>query len=269
MVQHDIWTSDLLHSHLPYKVFLGRALQAGELPLWMPDIFSGLPFLAQIESSALYPPHMVLFALLDPFTALNAALTLDTLLAALGAAALARALGASGVGSALAAVIYAWSGFSISHYRHLNMHAAAALLPWAMLWLERLIAGHRRAGVAVALVLALQTLAGHPQITFISLLLMGGRAAIALRRPERIRVAWESALAVALGLGLAAVVLLPTWRFSQSALGTAQPTWEYASLFPYKWRDLWTWVYPNSSRNGLWRAARGSKHMTIRILMVG
>ena len=82
----------------------------------------------------------------------------------------------------------------------------------------------------MALVLALQTLAGHPQITFISLLLMGCRAALSLRRPDRVRIAWQSSLAVALGLGLSAMVLLPTWRFSQSALDSFSITSSNFSL---------------------------------------
>ncbi|MFT5686505.1 MAG: hypothetical protein ACI8RZ_007461 [Myxococcota bacterium] len=245
IIQHDIWISDLLHSQLPYRAFLGESLRAGHFPLWMPDIFSGVPFLAQIEAGGLYPPHLLLFALLEPFTALNVALGLDMLLMATGAAALARCYGASATASALAAVVYAWCGFSISHFRHLNMHAAAALLPWMVLALERLIAGRPRAGIVLAMLLGLQLLAGHPQITWIALLLLGARTAVALpRSPDRVRIAVSALSAVILGAGLSAVQLLPVAKFTGQSLATVAPTWEYAAAYPYRWLDLLTWVYP-------------------------
>ncbi len=245
IIQHDIWISDLLHSQLPYRAFLGESLRAGHFPLWMPDIFSGVPFLAQIEAGGLYPPHLLIFALLPPFSALNVALGLDMLLMALGAAALARRLGASHTASALAAVVYAWCGFSISHFRHINMHAAAALLPWMVLALEGVIAGQRRAGIALAGLIGLQLLAGHPQITWISLLLLGARTAISLPgAPDRLRIAASALAAVVLGAGLSAVQLLPVARFTSQSLATVDPTWEYAAAYPYRWQDLLTWVYP-------------------------
>lgn len=245
VIQHDVWISDLLHNQLPYRAFLGQSLRQGQLPLWMPDLFSGVPFLAQIEAGALYPPHMVLFASLQPFSALNAALTADLLLMAGGAALLARRLGASPAASALAAVVFAWCGFSISHFRHLNMHAAAALLPWMALVLEQLLAGDRRAPARFAGLVGLQLLAGHPQIAWISLLLLGARTLVALSAtPQRVRVAGAALGAVALGVGLACVQLLPVAAFTRASLAAVEPTWEYASALPYTWTDLWTWVYP-------------------------
>ncbi|MDG1478289.1 MAG: YfhO family protein [Myxococcota bacterium] len=245
IIQHDIWISDLLHSQLPYRAYLGESLRAGHFPLWMPDIFSGVPFLSQIEAGGLYPPHLLIFALLEPLSALNVALGLDMLLMALGAAALARCYGATTAASALAAVVYAWSGFSISHFRHINMHAAAALLPWMVLALERLIEGRSRAGIGLAVLIGLQLLAGHPQITWIALLLLGVRTAAALpAAPDRMRIAASALSAVLLGAGLSAVQLLPVAAFTGQSLATVAPTWEYAAAYSYRFEDLLTWVYP-------------------------
>src|SRR5438067_1201527 len=56
--------SDLLAYHVPVKRFLVRTCQeTGELPLWCPSSFGGTPFVHDIQVSAFYPPHALLYAL--------------------------------------------------------------------------------------------------------------------------------------------------------------------------------------------------------------
>jgi len=248
VVQHDIWISDLLHAQLPYRVALGQALRAGELPLWMPELFSGVPLLAQAESGALYPPNIVLFGLFEPFRALGLAFLCDALLAASGTWWLLRRQGVGPAGAALGALVFAWSGFMLTHLRHPNMHAATAWLPWAVLALERVLAsGGRRGGPALALVLGLQLAAGHPQISYYTGLLLAARTLVHLLGPGR--RAWLStglavAAATALGGSLLAVQLLPGLAFTAESLGQVAPTWAYATDFPFRWEDLLVFVNP-------------------------
>jgi len=251
-IQHDIFISDLLHSQLPYKTFLGRSLAEGHLPLWMPDVFSGIPLLASIEAGPLFPPHALLYGLLDPYTALGLSLCLEIFAAALGAWFLARRLGAGPVPALLAGLAFSWSGFMVTHVRHLNMHASAAVLPWLLLALERLLASRgRRGGVTLALLMTLLVLAGHPQIVFIACLLLGARLlAHWLRRDwpaawrDRLREGVSFALACGLGLAAAAVQLMPTWAYTQQSLGQVEPTWAYAAAFPCPPRDLLALIWP-------------------------
>jgi len=248
VVQHDIWISDLLHAQLPYRMALGQALRAGELPLWMPELFSGVPLLAQAESGALYPPNIVLFGLFEPFRALGLVFLCDALLAAAGTWWLIRRQGAGPAGAALGALVFAWSGFMLTHLRHPNMHAATAWLPWAVLALERVLAsGGRRGGPALALVLGLQLAAGHPQISFYTGLLLAARTMVHLLGPGR--RSWLStglavAAATALGGALLAVQLLPGLAFTGESLGQVAPTWAYATDFPFRWQDLLVFVNP-------------------------
>lgn len=248
LVQHDIWISDLLHSQLPYKAFLGRQLAAGHFPLWMPDVFSGVPFLAQIEAGGLFLPHWPLFALFDPYRALGLALALDIVVGGLGAWALARRMGLPAHAALLAGVSFAWCGFLVTHGRHLNMHAAGALLPWILLALERLLAtAGRRGGPLLALLLALQLAAGHPQITWITGLVLGARWLAelpVLDNRGRLRSLLALGLAVGLGTALMAVQLVPVLAFTRSSLATTAPTWEYAAAFPFALSDLWALVWP-------------------------
>ncbi len=252
VVQHDVFISDLLHSQLPYKAYLGRALAEGHWPLWMPDIFSGVPFLASIEAAPLFPPHALLFGLLDPYAALGPVLCLELVAAALGAWFVARRAGAGPLPAVLAGLAFAWSGFMVTHVRHLNMHAAAAILPWMVLAAERLIATQgRRGGIALAILLGLQVLAGHPQLVYITGLLLAARLGFHWLRTDW-RQAWRSRLheglafgaAMGLGAALAAIQLVPSWAFTQQSLGKVEPTWTYATAFPCPPRDLLALIWP-------------------------
>lgn len=244
VIQHDVFASDLLHSQLPYRAFVGAELAAGRFPTWMPGIYSGIPLLAQIEAGALYLPHSLLFAAVEPFTALNLALLLDLLVAAGGAFHLARRQGRSPAAAAFAAVVFAWSGFFVSHVRHLNMHAAASLLPWIFAAFDDLLEG-RRAGPRLALLFGLQLAAGHPQISHLTGLVLGlrGLGAVAADR-RRLRGALGAAAALGLGGLLLAVQLLPTWAFVAQSLGTTPASWEQAAQFPLRWADLAAFAWP-------------------------
>jgi len=90
VLQHDVVLSDLIHNQFPYRAFLGEHLREGSLPLWMPDVYSGVPFLAQIEAGLFYVPHAVLFGLVEPYAALNLAIVLALVTSAAGAWALDR-----------------------------------------------------------------------------------------------------------------------------------------------------------------------------------
>jgi hypothetical protein len=91
--QHDVLLSDLLHVHVPYRVELHDRLSAGQLPQWWPDVCSGLPYLAQIETGVVWP-HNLVFAVLDPPTGLNFVWLCNMLIAGLSGWFYARTLGA-------------------------------------------------------------------------------------------------------------------------------------------------------------------------------
>src|SRR5574341_628511 len=51
-----VWfTRDLSRVYHPFAVELGRALDAGRLPLWAPALQAGFPLLAEGQIAALYP----------------------------------------------------------------------------------------------------------------------------------------------------------------------------------------------------------------------
>src|SRR5205814_2524575 len=73
----------------PLRVYLAQALLAGRVPLWDPDLFLGVPFLANPQTAVLYPPSWLF--LLGPVQVVYAAqLVLHAFLAAVFTYLLAR-----------------------------------------------------------------------------------------------------------------------------------------------------------------------------------
>jgi hypothetical protein len=236
--------SDLLTLHLPSRHFLVRSWQeTGELPLWCPYNFAGLPCVHDIQVSAFYPPHWPLLVLPEHW--LGAALSWLVVLHVIAAGwcmyGYARHQRLNGTGALVAAVGYMFAGKWLLHVLaggHYNM-VPLAWLPLVLWGLERAI--RRRslmdatwAGAAYALII----LGAYPYVTlyaglFVALWTLGTALEEAGYlghgtpgpRGATVRVlgrwaglgAWTALVAVALG----AVQLLPGLEFSAGASRSA------------------------------------------------
>src|SRR5947209_18043623 len=69
LLLHPSWVlysdySDLLTYQVPQMRFLvGSWQKTGQLPLWNPYSFAGMPFIHDLQVGAFYPPHLVLYFL--------------------------------------------------------------------------------------------------------------------------------------------------------------------------------------------------------------
>ncbi|GAB4478613.1 MAG: hypothetical protein Kow00124_23240 [Anaerolineae bacterium] len=211
---------DMFLYFYPYWDYRNAALGAGRLPLWNPDLFMGVPFLANIQAGVLYPPNWALIPFSTP-AAVKIAIIGHIIWAAAGTYLLARrALRQSITAALLAAITFALGGYLTAQVEHINQLQGLAWLPWLfLLWWEA-AAGSRRALFWLAVALALTLLAGHTQSAFIAGVGLGvwalwhtGVLWTRGRVRDVRRLAWPlSALALAslLAVGLAAAQLLPT-----------------------------------------------------------
>ncbi len=62
-VPHNELLSDLVLENLVWKEFIRSSVSQGEIPLWNPYLFSGVPFLAAGQHSALYPFSLLFLVL--------------------------------------------------------------------------------------------------------------------------------------------------------------------------------------------------------------
>ena len=248
VIQHDLGISDLTHNNLPMRLHLGGSLGTGEFPLWVPGIYGGYPFLAQPEAGAAYPPNLLLFGLLPPAAALNLSMLLPFLVSGVGVYFLCRELKLDAAGCLLAAMAFSFSGFFVSHVKHMNMVGAASWIPLILLCLERGVARARPAWLlAAGALFGLQILAGHPQISYyiagVMVVYFVARAWRLGRRCLLRMGPWFLGGLVA-GAGLAAIQILPTAELVSLSRRAGGIDFATASQFPYHLPDALTFLVP-------------------------
>ncbi len=270
---HNALISDLVIQNLVWKQFVLDSLAQGEIPLWNPNQFAGVPFLAAGQHSALYP-FSLLFLIL-PLTKAYGWFALSQLwLAGALMYVLGRVLGMRRGGAAIAGLVYQGGGFIVTSAAVFPMIVAAvAWLPLLLACIERIIElSGRPEGVRGRIVwwvalgagaLGLQTLAGHAEFTYYTLLIMALYAAWRLatvawsgRRStdgekvgswlERLGrpAVWLAAM-VGLGLMLAAVQLIPLYEVGQVNFREGSATFSEVLGWAYPWRDLVSLAMPN------------------------
>jgi O-antigen/teichoic acid export membrane protein len=221
--------SDLILENYVWKKFIRESITAGQIPLWNPYILSGQPFLANGQHSALYPFSLLFYIL--PLSRAYGWFTVSQLwLAGLFMYVFVRTLRANRLGALIAGVTYSLSAFFIVSVTFAMVIATAVWLPLILIMIEIIVRKQEEKGkidyspipyvVAGSLALGLQTLAGHVEITYYTLLVSGFyafcRLLILWRRQATPRFALRLAgwllVMVVLGLGLGAVQLGPMYE---------------------------------------------------------
>jgi hypothetical protein len=191
---------------VPLGVYIGARLREGKLPQWYPYEGLGEPFIGQLNESAFHPASW-LFAILPGPSALRWDLLLGYLAAGLGQLLLARRLGMSLTASALAAVVFAFSGYAISLSNLLPYLWGMASLPWLGLFAAEVTTRDRPWPwvAALALCWASIVVAGDSHSA-----LLGGLVVLFVAALTRgLRRLPLCVLASLLALGIAAAELLP------------------------------------------------------------
>jgi len=195
------------------------------VPLWNPNIVAGRPFQAN-DQSAVFSIYNLPAYVLPFWTALGWIGVLKLWVAAFGTYLLARRLAMGFAAALLAGLVFALNLKLVTWLSYPAM-GVWTFLPWLLLTTERLV---RRPGVlsacALAVVVALQFLAGHAESSFH--VLLGAAAFLVLRLWMARRSAQPAsglarplllfAGAIAGGAALAAVSLIP---FTELLLSSA------------------------------------------------
>ena len=264
---HNALLSDMVLQNLQWKSFIRAQISQGEIPLWNPHQFAGTPFFAAGQHSALYPLSIVYYVL--PLSAgYGWFILLNLWLAGLFMAGFLRSLGINRAGAGLAGLVYQLSGFLIANAVFPMIVAAAVWLPLILWMVENILRGRSLwifRGTALlwvvigAIALGCNILAGHVELTIYTLLISGYYAAFRLvwecmrRRRETgtvpLRWAATSSLwliaLVLLGLGLAALQLIPLYEFVQSNWRAERSSLETVRGYAHPIRDVLQFLLPN------------------------
>ena len=273
-VPHNELLSDLILENYAWKTFIRESIRARALPLWNPYVFAGIPFLAAGQHSALYP-FSIIFYILPLAHAYGWFSALQLMLAGLAMYAFARVLGIRRLGSLVAAITYMFSGFFIVSVVFSMIIAAAAWLPALLAIIEVIIQRHaerpggaRRSALpwvaAGAVILAVQFLAGHVEISIYTLMVMALYALWRLAWLARdtrdlhltARAVGHLALMGLLGLGLGAVQWVPLYELVSRSFREGSASYQDVVGWAYPTRQIITFFIPdffgNPSHHGYW-----------------
>ena len=222
----------------PYWDYRMEAFRAGVAPLWNPYLFTGAPFLANIQAAVLYPLHWPL-SWLRTEQALIWSAILHVWLASVFTYELARrSLRASRPAAFMAGLIFGLGGFTLARVENINQLNALAWLPALLLLFDETIRHASRQHwrkclvcfLALSVAIALQLLAGHTQTTFINMIGLGVWAIFSAGWPPR-PARLLPLLAILPALALSAAQLLPTLELMSLGLRTGGLDYRQAVSF--------------------------------------
>jgi hypothetical protein len=250
------WGTPLLQ-FVPWQRMAASMWRAGHLPLWNPLVGCGAPLAANYQTAAFYPLN-VLYLLLPAEVALSWTAALHLALAGWGMYRWGRAVGLDRFPAFIGALSLSGSGFLVA--RVALFPSVAFTFPWLAVWLWRaevlVRRGRPRDALWLGLSLGLGLLAGHAQTAFYGVLTLTAYLVFRTLQEARarrqgtirntqhairntqyvIRNAQLIGLALALGLGLAAVQLLPTAELMMQSQRSAGVDYDFAMTY-----SLWPW----------------------------
>lgn len=206
---------DLAAFYFPRELLLTRTGLTG----WNPHVFLGMPLAADPQAAAWEPVRALCRLLAVPVpAALGCFLLVYLAIATAGVWRLALRRGASSTGALLAVLAAVWGGMFVVRFRHVHIFTTLSLLPWILLFADRLLASRRLTdGLLIGLLIAWGALGGHPQIPYMAALFVAAWlcAGALFETPpgQRLGTLWAAGWRAAAGLfaaaGLLAFYLVP------------------------------------------------------------
>ncbi|MEM7116556.1 MAG: flippase [Chloroflexota bacterium] len=263
--------SDLIIQNYAWKQFINDSLADGQIPLWNPNLFAGVPFLATGQHGALYP--FSIFFLILPIAKAYGWYTVSQIwLAGVLAYLFGRVLGMRKASAAVVGFVYQGGGFLIVSAAVFPMIiGAVAWLPLLLACIEKVVQSAGRNGgnngrsltpllwaSLGAIGLGMQILAGHAEFTYYTLLIMAlyavWRVLSEVVYPSTGESRWQTRLIqpsiwlagmVAVGLMLGAVQFIPLFEVGQVNFREGSTTFEEVLGFAFPNRRILTLLLPN------------------------
>lgn len=159
---------DISRYYYPLRKFAADTFKSGELPLWNPYLFCGIPLHAAIQNSVFYPLSLIYY-LMDFTRGFGLFIILHVFLCGLFMYLFMKSCGISKWGSFLAALVFTFSGYIMSS---ISLTITLNSVTWFPLAMLVFLKGLKRPGykfsILLGMVLTLMFLAGDPSVTIAS-----------------------------------------------------------------------------------------------------
>jgi len=155
---------DISRYYYPIRTLITNIFRSGQIPLWNPHLFCGLPLHAAIQHSVFYPLSLIYY-ILGTTKGLSLFIIVHIFLSGFFMYLFTRSRNISEQGSLLSAITFAFSGYIMSA---LNLTIALCAVAWfplaMMLFLKGIRARSYKYSIGLGVVLTLMFLAGDPSI---------------------------------------------------------------------------------------------------------
>ena len=239
--------TDLSHQFIYWRDFGFRELKRGNLPLWNPYIFSGVPFLGGFQSALFYPPNF-LYLFFSLSRAVNIGIALHLFLLGFFMYLWTQKRNLHPLACLLSSVLIMFSGAHFMHIYagHLPNLCAMAWPPLLFLAVDGLFEDRSsRWCLLGAFAVAMQILAGHPQYVYYTAIAVLIYAVLRLFRAER-RIPLVLGISGMYlgGAALSAVQILSGIEAAGESVRSSSLSFEFASMFSFPPENLITLVAP-------------------------
>ncbi|VAW31148.1 hypothetical protein MNBD_CHLOROFLEXI01-3602 [hydrothermal vent metagenome] len=261
--------SDLIIQNYAWKQFVRETVLAGDIPLWNPNLFAGVPFLAAGQHGAYYP-FSALFLILPLAKAYGWYTVSQIWLAGALMYVYGRILKLRRSSAFIAGLVFQGGAYLLISAAVFPMISGAVVwLPLLLGCVEKVVSDQSKSRAVLwiglgAVVLGVQILAGHIEFTIYTLLVTAVYAAWRLANKwwqqyrsqttdhrllftdyRLLNTAFSLTAMILLGLMLGAVQLVPLYELGQVNFRQESASYEEVIGFAFKPRRVLTLALPN------------------------
>jgi hypothetical protein len=224
---------DMLHFGYPFKHFIWESFKEGALPFWNEQISGGVPFLSLYHPGVFYPPNLIF--LLDDFgNAFNIYFLFHHVVLISSVYRLARFWNLSPEASLGSSVTALLSGYFLSLASLYNHFQTVVWFPLIILCFHRfLLTKSLKNFLATVLLFSFVLLGGSPETCVLIAILSWGYSVLVVNKNSTdtsfvTRTAMFSGIMI-LGLGIAAIQLVPTEALMKESMRSSGVSFEESS----------------------------------------
>jgi hypothetical protein len=240
--------ADTYLQFIHWRQFGFSQLREGNLALWNPYIFSGIPYLGGFQSALLYPLNVV-YIFLPVYRAINVSIALHIFLAGVFMYLWVHKRKLHPLACLLSSVLFMFCGAHFLHVYagHLPNLCAMVWAPLIFLAIDGLLE-HPSLGWCLVGMFAvlMQILAGHPQYVFYTAVAAAVYSGFCLvKAKHRVKLILGIAAIYAGAFSLGAVQILTGMEAASESVRKGGVPFEFASMFSYPPENFITLLIPN------------------------